>query len=94
MFTRVLYAIIIYTIIIIIIHSLRPQLLYNDNKFKEFGFEKHQTVVPIYILNIFLVVIIYIVVLSIDNFLCKINETNKKIYDLTNTIKNNNMSGI
>ena len=86
MFSRVFYTIIIYTFIIVIINTIKPKLLYNNNKLKEFGFTKNQSIVPIYILNSFIVIVIYITILSIDRFLFKINENNKQIIDLTNAL--------
>ena len=57
------YAIIIYIIVIIFLYLFRPNIIYNreTKKFREFGFDRDQSILALPILSITLAIIIYII---------------------------------
>ena len=56
------YAIIIYIIVIIFLYLFRPNIIYNreTKKFREFGFDRDQSILALPILSITLAIIIKI----------------------------------
>lgn len=57
------YAIIVYIIVIILLYLFRPNIIYNQEtkQFREFGFERDQSILALPILAIILAILIYII---------------------------------
>ena len=57
------YAIIVYIIVIIFLYLFRPNIIYNQEtkQFRDFGFERDQSILALPILAIILAILIYII---------------------------------
>lgn len=64
-YNKLAFTIFIFLVIFSVIHSLKPEMLYNeDGSFREFGVGYRQkTVIPIWIVSIILAIFCYLAVL-------------------------------
>lgn len=54
--------IIVFTIIMLLLYTIKPSVIYNDkiNEFRQFGTTDGKTLLPIYVIGILLAVLLYI----------------------------------
>lgn len=63
---KILYtSVIIYVVIMIVIIVMKPNFLYDkeNKKFKQFGTNKNETIVPIHIIGLTLCILIYFIIM-------------------------------
>lgn len=64
--------ILIYLIVLVSIIFLRPRLFYNNNQLKTFGIGKNQTILPLFMASVIIIVIIHLLNLSCHKMINKI----------------------
>lgn len=77
--------IIIFSIIMILIYTVKPEVVYDNNKneFRQFGTTNGKTLLPIYVVGILLAVILYV----IFYYISKKNTEQTKSVNLTNIVQ-------
>lgn len=55
------YSIILYTLILVFFNLMKPEMIYNNNKKKDFGIGKDKTLFPIMIQSLLLSIFVYLI---------------------------------